>query len=144
MRPKSNLLKKILSLSSSTIVDVRALLRVDCSRLDPVAQLHRKDATMSIRHWMLWIRGWVGLNIPDMVRDPIRNLVRANGGFGLLRIGAISQIRWASWIRDQVLGAPWLENHWTRVVHSSVDPSPITIRWGDEPVGETAPPTRNH
>ena len=29
---------------------------------------------------MLRIRGWVGLNISDMVRDPIRNLVRANGG----------------------------------------------------------------
>ena len=85
MRPKSNLPKKILSLWSSTIVDVRALPGVDCSRLVTVAQLHRKDATMSIRHWMLQIRGWVGLNILDTVRDPIKNLVHANGGFGLTK-----------------------------------------------------------
>ena len=85
MRPKSYLPKKILSLRSSTIMDVRALPGVDCSRLVTVAQLHRKDAIMSIRHWMLWIKGWVGLNILDMVRDPIRNLVRANGGFGLTK-----------------------------------------------------------
>ena len=58
---------------------------VDCSRLVTMAQLHRKDATMSIRNWMLRIRGWVGLNILDTVRDPIRNLVRANGGFGLTK-----------------------------------------------------------
>ena len=50
-----------------------------------MAQLHRKDATMSIRYWMLRIRGWVGLNISDTVRDPIRNLVRANGGFDLTK-----------------------------------------------------------
>ena len=66
-------------------MDVRALPKVDCSRLVTVAQLHQKDATMSIRHWMLRIRGWVGLNISDMVRDPIRNLVCANGGFGLTK-----------------------------------------------------------
>ena len=66
-------------------MDVRALPRVDYSRLDTVAQLHQKDATMSIRHWMLRIRGWVGLNISDTVRDPIRNLVRANGRFGLTK-----------------------------------------------------------
>ena len=57
MRPESILPKKRLSLRSSTIVDVRALSGVDCSRLDTVAQLHRKDATMSIRHWMLWAGG---------------------------------------------------------------------------------------
>ena len=83
MRPKLNLPKKILSLRSSTIVDVRALLGVDCSRLVTDAQLHRKDATMSIRHWMLQIRGWVVLNIPDMVRNSIRNLVHTNGGSDL-------------------------------------------------------------
>ena len=85
MRPKSNLPKKILSLRSSIIVNVRALPRVDCSRLDTVAQLHRKDATISIRHWMLRIRGWVVLNILDIVRDPIRNLVHANGGSDLTK-----------------------------------------------------------
>ena len=57
MRPESILAKKRLSLRSSTIVDVRALPGVDCSRLDIVAQLHREDATMSIRHWMLWAGG---------------------------------------------------------------------------------------
>ena len=57
MRPESILPKKRLSLRSSTIVDVRALLGVDYSRLDIVAQLHQKDATMSIRHWMLWAGG---------------------------------------------------------------------------------------
>ena len=66
-------------------MDVRALPRVDYSRLDTVAQLHRKDATMSIRHWMLRIRGWVGLNISDTLRDPIKNLVHANGGFDLTK-----------------------------------------------------------
>ena len=66
-------------------MDVRALLGVDCSRLVTVAQLHREDATMSIRHWMLRIRGWVGLNILDTVRDPIKNLVHANGGFDLTK-----------------------------------------------------------
>lgn len=85
MRPKSNLPKKRLSPRSSTIVDVRALPGVDCSRLDTVVQLHREDATMSIRHWMLWVRGWVGLNIPDTVRDPIRNLAYANGGSDLTK-----------------------------------------------------------
>ena len=50
-----------------------------------MVQLHREDATMSIRHWMLRIRGWVGLNILDTVRDPIKNLVRANGGFDLTK-----------------------------------------------------------
>ena len=64
---------------------MRALPGVDYSRLVTVAQLHREDATMSIRHWMLRIRGWVGLNISDTVRDPIRNLVRANCGFGLTK-----------------------------------------------------------
>ena len=57
MRPESILSKKRLSLRSSTIVDVRALPGVDYSRLDTVAQLHREDATMSIRHWMLWAGG---------------------------------------------------------------------------------------
>ena len=85
MRPKSNLPKKILSLMSSTIVDVWALPEVDCSQLVTVVQLHRKDATMSIRHWMLRIRGWVVLNISDMVRDPIRNLIHANGGSDLTK-----------------------------------------------------------
>ena len=85
MRPKSNLLKKILSLRSSIVVDVRALPGVDCSRLVTVVQLHRKDATMSIRHWMLWIRGWVVLNISDTVRDSIKNLVHANGGSDLTK-----------------------------------------------------------
>ena len=85
MRLKSNLPKKILSLRSSTIVDVRALPRVDYSRLVTVAQLHREDATMSVRHWMLWIRGWVVLNILDTVRDSIRNLVRANDGSDLTK-----------------------------------------------------------
>ena len=66
-------------------MDVQTLPEVDCSRLDTVAQLHRKDATMSIRQWMLQIRGWVGLNILDMVRDPIRNLVYANGGSDLTK-----------------------------------------------------------
>ena len=66
-------------------MDVRALPRVDCSRLIIVAQLHREDTTISIRHWMLRIRGWVGLNISDTVRDPIRNLVHANGGFVLTK-----------------------------------------------------------
>ena len=66
-------------------MDVQALSRVDCSQLVTVAQLHLKDATISIRHWMLRIRGWVGLNISDTVRDPIRNLVRANGGFDLTK-----------------------------------------------------------
>ena len=69
MRPKSNLPKKILSLRSSTIVDVRALPGVDYSRLVIVVQLHWKDATISIRHWMLRIRGWIVLNILDTVRD---------------------------------------------------------------------------
>ena len=64
---------------------MQALLRVDYSRLVTVAQLHREDAIMSIRHWMLQIRGWVGLNISDMVRNPIKNLVHANGGFDLTK-----------------------------------------------------------
>ena len=66
-------------------MDVRVLLGVDYSRLVTVAQLYWKGATMSIRHWMLRIRGWVGLNISDTVIDPIRNLVRANGGSGLTK-----------------------------------------------------------
>ena len=66
-------------------MDVWALPGVDCFRLVTVAQLHREDTTMSIRHWMLRIRGWVGHNISDMVRDPIRNLVRANGGSDLTK-----------------------------------------------------------
>ena len=66
-------------------MDVRALPGVDCSRLVTVAQLHREDATMSIRHWMLRIRGWVGFNIPDTVRDPIRNLIRTNDGSDLTK-----------------------------------------------------------
>ena len=85
MRPKLNLSKKILSLRSSTIVDVWVLPGVDCSWLVTVVQLHRKDTTMSIRHWMLWIRGWVVLNISDTVRDSIRNLVRTNGGSDLIK-----------------------------------------------------------
>ena len=66
-------------------MDVRALPRVDCSRLVTVAQLHRKDATMSIRHWMLQIRGWVVLNISNTVRDSTRNLVHANSGSDLTK-----------------------------------------------------------
>ena len=66
-------------------MDVRAFSGVDCSRLVTVAQLHREDATISIRHWMLRIRGWVGLNISDTIRDPIRNLVRANDGCDLTK-----------------------------------------------------------
>ena len=85
MRPKLNLPKKILSLRSSTIVDVRALPGIDCSRLVTVVQLHPKDATISIRHWMLRISGWVVLNILDTVRDSIKNLVRANGGSDLTK-----------------------------------------------------------
>ena len=34
---------------------------------------------------MLWIRGWVVLNILDTVRDSIRYLVRANGGSDLTK-----------------------------------------------------------
>ena len=34
---------------------------------------------------MLQIRGWVVLNILDTVRDPIRNLIRANGGSDLAK-----------------------------------------------------------
>ena len=64
---------------------MRAHPGIDCSWLVIVAQLHQEDATISIRHWMLRIRGWVGLNISDTVRDPIRNLVRANGGLGLTK-----------------------------------------------------------
>ena len=85
MRPKSNLPKKRLSLRSFTIVDVRALLGVDCSRLVTVVQLHRKDATMSIRHWMLRTRGWIRLNILNTVRDPIRNPIYANSGSDLTK-----------------------------------------------------------
>ena len=85
MRPKSNLPKKKLSLRSTTIIDVRALPGVDCSRLDTVAQLHRKDATMSIKHWMLRIGGWIELNILNMVRDPIKNPIHANGGSDLTK-----------------------------------------------------------
>ena len=44
-----------------------------------------KDATTFIRHWMLWVGGWVGLNIPDTVRVPIRNPIRANGGSDLTK-----------------------------------------------------------
>ena len=85
MRPKSILPKQRLSSRSSTIVDVRALPRVDYSRLVIVAQLHRKDATMSIRHRMLWAGGSIGLNILDMVRDSIRNPVYANDGSDLTK-----------------------------------------------------------
>ena len=85
MRPKLNLPKKILSLRSSTIVDVRALPGVDCFWLVTMVQLHRKDATISIRHWMLQIRGWIVLNILDTVKDSIKNLVRANGGSDLTK-----------------------------------------------------------
>ena len=66
-------------------MNVRALPGVDCSRLVTVVQLQRKDATISIRHWMLRIRGWVVVNILDTVRDSIRNLVRANGGSDLTK-----------------------------------------------------------
>ena len=66
-------------------MDVRALPGVDYSRLVIVAQLHREDATISIRHWMLWIRGWVVLNISDTVRDSIRNLIHANSGSDLTK-----------------------------------------------------------
>ena len=66
-------------------MDVRALSGVDYFRLVTVAQLHWEDATMSIRHWMLRIRGWIVLNISDTVRDPIRNLVHANGGSNLTK-----------------------------------------------------------
>ena len=40
---------------------------------------------MSIRHWMLRAGGWIGLNILDMVRDPIRNPIYANGGSDLTK-----------------------------------------------------------
>ena len=50
-----------------------------------MAQLHRKDATISIRHWMLQAGAWIGLNILDTVRDPIRNLIHANGGSDLTK-----------------------------------------------------------
>ena len=66
-------------------MDVRALPEVDCSRLVTVVQLHQKDATMFIRHWMLRIRGWVVLNILDMVRDPIKNLIHTNSGSDLTK-----------------------------------------------------------
>ena len=85
MRPESILPKKRLSLRSSDIVDVWALPRVDCSWLDIVAQLHQKNATMSIRHWMLWAGGWIGLNILDTMRDSIKNLIYNNGGFDLTK-----------------------------------------------------------
>ena len=64
---------------------MQALSEVDCSRLDTVAQLHQKDATMSIRHWMLWVGRWVGLNILDTVRDPIKNLIHVNDGSDLTK-----------------------------------------------------------
>ena len=85
MRSESILPKKILSLRSSTIVDMRALPGVDYSQLDTVVQLHRKDATIFIRHWILWTGGWFGLNILDMVRDPIKNSIYANGGSNLIK-----------------------------------------------------------
>ena len=85
MRPKSNLPKKRLSLRSSTIIDVRTLSRVDCSRLVTVVQLHRKDATMSVRRWMLWAGGWIGLNISDIVTVLIRNPIYANDGSDLTK-----------------------------------------------------------
>ena len=50
-----------------------------------MVQLHQKDATMSIRHWMLRIGGWVGLNIPNTVSDPIRNSIYVNGEFDLTK-----------------------------------------------------------
>ena len=84
-RPKSNLSKKKLSLRSSTIVDVRALLRVDYSQLVIMVQLYQKDATMSVRHWMLWARGWIRLNISNTVRDSIRNPIYANDGSDLTK-----------------------------------------------------------
>ena len=95
MKPKSNLPMKRLSLRSSTIVDVWALLEVDCTRLVIVVQLHRKDATISIRHWMLQAGGWIGLNISNMVRDPIRNPICANGGSDLTKewINILSMVR---------------------------------------------------
>ena len=34
---------------------------------------------------MLWVGGWVGLNILNTVRDPIRNLIYANGGSDLTK-----------------------------------------------------------
>ena len=64
---------------------MQALPGVDCFRLVTVAQLHQKNATMSIRHWMLQVGGWVGLNILDTVRDPIRNLIHASGGSNLTK-----------------------------------------------------------
>ena len=57
---------------------MRALPGVDCSRLVIVVQLHQKDAIMSIKHWMLRAGGWIGLNILDMMRDPIKNPIYAN------------------------------------------------------------------
>ena len=85
MRPELILPKKRLSLRSSTIVDMWALPKVDCSWLVIVVQLHREDATMSIRHWMLQAGGWIGLNILDMVRDPIKNSIYTNGGSDLTK-----------------------------------------------------------
>ena len=64
---------------------MRSLLGIDYSRLIIVVQLHQKDATMSIRHWMLWVGGWIGLNILDMVRDSIRNPICENGGSDLTK-----------------------------------------------------------
>ena len=63
-----------------------ALFGVDCSWLDTVAQLHWEDATMSIRHWILQVGGWIGLNILDMVRDPIKNSICANSGSNLTEL----------------------------------------------------------
>ena len=61
------------------------LPKVDCSQLIIVVQLDQKDATISIRHWMLWAGGWIRLNILDTVRDPIRNPICANGGSNLTK-----------------------------------------------------------
>ena len=64
---------------------MQALPGVDCSQLVIVAQLHREDATISIRHWMLHAGGWIGLNILDMTRDSIRNSICVNGGSDLTK-----------------------------------------------------------
>ena len=40
---------------------------------------------------MLRIKGWVVLNILDTVRDPIKNLIRANGGSNLTKDWSIFQ-----------------------------------------------------
>ena len=74
---------------------MQTLFEVNYFRLVTVVQLHRKDATISIRHWMLQAKGWIGLNILDTMRDSIRNLICANGGSDLTkeRINILGTVR---------------------------------------------------